>query len=316
MISKNKKVKNATVNMYEGIKFRSKLETYTYIKLQQAGIQNVEYEKNKYELLPKFQFNGENIRSMTYTPDFVINGNIIIECKGWQNDRWGLVKKLFLKYLVDNNLNYSFYEIHNQMEVDSMITKLITGESETWKKIPGFEDLYEVSTYGNVRSIQFHGKKRVKLLRKTKLRGYYFVKLRKWPDFERSVPISRLVALTFIENPENKPFVDHIDGNKTNNNITNLRWVTPLENTNNPNTINNLRIPLIEYNKSEAKRKRNVILFGKPIIQYTKEMNIINKYPSISTAAKELSTTATCIWRVCVGERKTHKNFIFKFENS
>ena len=38
MISKNKKVKNATVNMYEGIKFRRKLETYTYIKLQQAGI--------------------------------------------------------------------------------------------------------------------------------------------------------------------------------------------------------------------------------------------------------------------------------------
>ena len=202
------------------------------------------------------------------------------------------------------------------MEVDSMITKLITGESETWKKIPGFEDLYEVSTYGNVRSIQFHGKKRIKLLRKTKLRGYYSVKLRKWPDFERSVLVSRLVALTFIENPENKPFVDHIDGNKTNNNITNLRWVTPLENTNNPSTINNLRIPLIKYNKSEEKRKLNVILFGKPIIQYTREMNIINKYPSISAAAKELSTTTTCIWRVCVGERKTHKNFIFKFENN
>ena len=39
---------------------------------------------------------------MTYTPDFVINGNIVIECKGWANDRWGFVRKLFLKFLLDN----------------------------------------------------------------------------------------------------------------------------------------------------------------------------------------------------------------------
>ena len=126
MISKNKKVKNATVNMYEGIKFRSKLETYTYIKLQQAGIQNVEYEKNKYELLPKFQFNGENIRSMTYTPDFVINGNIIIECKGMQNDAFPLRWKLFKYYLYSNKLNYTLYLVHNQKEVNQMIDQLVT----------------------------------------------------------------------------------------------------------------------------------------------------------------------------------------------
>ena len=79
IIKENKKVKNATVNVYEGIRFRSKLETYTYTKLKQAGIQNIEYEQNRYELLPKFQYNEENVRAMTYTPDFVINGNIIIE---------------------------------------------------------------------------------------------------------------------------------------------------------------------------------------------------------------------------------------------
>ena len=103
-IKENKKVKNATVNVYEGIKFRSKLETYTYTKLKQAGIQNIEYEQNRYELLPKFQYNEENIRAMTYTPDFVINGNIIIECKGQPNDAFPLRWKLFKHYLYSTKI--------------------------------------------------------------------------------------------------------------------------------------------------------------------------------------------------------------------
>lgn len=122
----NKKVKNATVNVYEGIKFRSKLETYTYTKLKQAGIQNIEYEQNRYELLPKFQYNEENVRAMTYTPDFVINGNIIIECKGQPNDAFPLRWKLFKHYLYSNNMNYTLYLVHNQKEVNQMVNELIT----------------------------------------------------------------------------------------------------------------------------------------------------------------------------------------------
>ena len=64
------KVRNATPNEYNGIKFRSKLETYTYKKLKEADI-TADYEMHRYELLPAFTFNDRKYRPMTYLPDFV-----------------------------------------------------------------------------------------------------------------------------------------------------------------------------------------------------------------------------------------------------
>lgn len=120
---KEGKVKNATPTEYNGIKFRSKLEVYTYKKLREARI-SVDYEQHRFELLPAFvALSGKKYRAMTYLPDFV-GKDFIIECKGFPNDSWPLRKKLFEYALVRDKLKYNFYEVHTQKEVDALVLNL------------------------------------------------------------------------------------------------------------------------------------------------------------------------------------------------
>lgn len=116
------KVRNATPNEYDEIKFRSKLETYTYKKLKEANI-IADYEMHRYELLPAFTFNDKKYRPITYLPDFV-GKKFIIECKGYPNEAWPLREKLFKYYLYSNKLDIDFYVVHTQKEVDELIKKL------------------------------------------------------------------------------------------------------------------------------------------------------------------------------------------------
>lgn len=120
---KEGKVRNATPTEYDGIKFRSKLEMYTYKKLREARI-NADYEQHRFELLPAFvALSGKKYRAMTYLPDFV-GKDFIIECKGFPNESWPLRKKLFEYALVRDNLKYDFYEVHTQKEVDALVLNL------------------------------------------------------------------------------------------------------------------------------------------------------------------------------------------------
>ena len=120
---KEGKVRNATPTEYDGIKFRSKLEMYTYKKLREARI-NADYEQHRFELLPAFvALSGKKYRAMTYLPDFV-GKDFIIECKGFPNESWPLRKKLFEYALVRDDLKYDFYEVHTQKEVDTLVLNL------------------------------------------------------------------------------------------------------------------------------------------------------------------------------------------------
>ena len=120
--NQNKKIKNATPIEADGIKFRSKLELYTYKKLKEANIMT-EYEQHRYELLPAFIFHGKKVRAMTYLPDFVGNG-FIIECKGYANDAFPLRKKLFEFWLSVHEPETQYHIVRTQKEVDQLVKTL------------------------------------------------------------------------------------------------------------------------------------------------------------------------------------------------
>lgn len=139
----NKKVKGARRHFYDGMWFKSQIEVDTYKALIEEGF-NPEYEKHTYvlqktRLFPTQHYapfkdrklhkmvwglNKYKIISLKYTPDFVFTiGDklIVIEVKGYSNDRYPYQKKLFFKWLEDHNPNSAFFEIHNKKQLQAAI---------------------------------------------------------------------------------------------------------------------------------------------------------------------------------------------------
>lgn len=134
---------------------------------------------------------------------------------------------------------------------------------EEWKPVVGFEGLYEISDWGNVRSVdrivesknkygvcKWHFKGKKLSIAKDKY-GYSVVALGKYHPNKK---VHRLVAEAFIPNPENKPVVGHNDCNPSNNCVWNLYWCTVYENVNHPITKERMRK---NAKKQYLKRERN-----------------------------------------------------------
>lgn len=103
-------------------------------------------------------------------------------------------------------------------------------DNEIWKDIAGYEGLYQVSNFGRVKSLNYNGSRKDKIMVPYNVHGYRRIRISREKQAV-SVGVHRLVAQAFILNPENKPQVNHIDGDKSNNNVSNLEWVNSSENT-------------------------------------------------------------------------------------
>ena len=163
---------------------------------------------------------------------------------------------------------------------------------EKWTTIQEASN-YEVSTYGNIRN------KITKKILKGRLTksGYLQVSLKidETNKFSNRY-IHRLVAIYWIDNPNNKREVNHKDGNKENNNINNLEWVTSSENQKHRHSIG--------INKTSNRR----------VGKFTKDGELVAQYNSIQEAANtENNGIRISIDNVVHGKRKTLKGFIWKY---
>jgi len=108
---------------------------------------------------------------------------------------------------------------------------------EIWKDVQGYEGIYEISNFGRVKSIErksfngkgFYDRKEYIMENHLNRMGYLYVHLCK-NNMGRTIAVHRLVGKHFVEKVDNKTHLNHIDGNKLNNNVNNLEWVTPKEN--------------------------------------------------------------------------------------
>jgi hypothetical protein len=130
---------------------------------------------------------------------------------------------------------------------------------ELYKLIDGYEN-YEISTFGNVRNIKTN-----RILKPiTYGDGYLMVGLSK-DKIKKTFTIHRLVGIAFIENPDNKLCIDHIDRNKINNNILNLRWASHSENSQNKSIQknNSSTVSGVHFNKKLNKWQVYISINGK-----------------------------------------------------
>lgn len=171
---------------------------------------------------------------------------------------------------------------------------------EIWKTIEEYPD-YMISSMGRVKAINWHrGNKEKEIKPYTTYKGYLRLRLCK-NGKAKQFQIHRLVAQAFIPNPENKPYIDHINTDRTDNRVENLRWVTNKENCNNP---------ISKINYSIGNKGKTAV----SILQFTKEWEFVKKWNSMSDAEQELGIKSR-LSEYCGNKygRKTCAGYIWQY---
>lgn len=211
---------------------------------------------------------------------------------------------------------------------------------EEWKPVVGYEDRYQISNLGNLKSNDFlikykNGKTEFReggIRKPNIIHGYRtFLMTSKTGGKRRNMRASRMVAMAFIPNPLGKPYVDHIDTNPLNDCVDNLRWVTPSENNRNPITMTKYRKKGTFHHSEETKRKISLKGVGRkwteyqykvnrekgfPILMLNSSGDVIKEFASSYYASKELNIDRCHINACCNGTRKSAGGYKWKFKNN
>ncbi len=181
---------------------------------------------------------------------------------------------------------------------------------EIWKDIEGYDGRYQVSNLGYVRRVHIYRYSepfKVLAIRKAR-NGYLRVGLCNNSKV-KFVSIHRLVAETFIPNPNNYSCVNHIDGNKENNRCDNLEWCTHSYNNKEA-----YRLGLAKISKQKIERMRILGLnSGKKVIQKDFDNNIINIFNSTCEASRKTGICQTSISAYCRGKIKKTGKYIWEY---
>lgn len=198
--------------------------------------------------------------------------------------------------------------------------------SEVWKSIPGYEDCYEASSHGRIRSITRivdNGEdKRKKILgRIIKLQhasnGYIQVSLSKNGKV-KIFRVHRLVALTFIENSNNFSDVNHINEDKTDNRVENLEWVSHQQ-----NTVHGTRNARTVAHRNQTGSRNG--MFGRTgskspvaraVVQLDMKGNVVAVFGSVKEAASAIGRTAMSITNAIVGRTSHCNGFKWQYKSS
>lgn len=174
------------------------------------------------------------------------------------------------------------------------------------KDIPNFEGKYAITKEGKVWSY-----KHKKFLKPKIVNGYPLVDLFKKNDNKKyPIGIHRLVAMTYIPNPDNLPEVNHKDESKTNNCVENLEWCTHKYNMN-----YGTRTQRAEAKKTPEVWERIREASAKARRKAVKCIETGNVYPSVRDAAKHTFTQESHISNCCRGKRRTCGGFHWQYAN-
>lgn len=179
---------------------------------------------------------------------------------------------------------------------------------EVWKDIEGYEGLYRVSNLGNILSLNYkHRGYPKQLTPKINNKGYAWVELRK-NKTPKQISVHRLVAMAFLDNPDNLPEVNHKDENPLNNRLDNLEWCSRIHNIRYSLQLHPSRMAKPKPPKSRVNHKWN-----ERVRQMDTEGKIIREYIHLGEVKHALKKNEYGVRECCLGKRKTAYGYRWEF---